>query len=90
MSKATAEGESMKASRDVYMTIGKSSYTIHTSLSVEDVDRVKELIDAACGEIVSGASQEEMLMLTCLRLAYRLEVLRERAREVARRLGSEG
>ena len=76
----------MKASRDVYLTIGKNSYTIHTSLSTEEVDRVKSVIDEACGEILSGASQEEMLMLTCLRLAYRLDAMSVRLGEIAMRL----
>ena len=62
----------MNTSRDVFLTIGKGTYTIYTPLSDEEIDRVKALIDDACGEIVKGAKQEDMLMLTCLRLAYSL------------------
>ena len=65
----------MRSTRDVFLTIGKSTYTIQTALENEELDRVKGLINEACGEIVKGAKQEDLLMLTCLRLAYSLDVV---------------
>lgn len=76
----------MNASRDVYLTIGKNSYTIHTSLTNEEFDSIKGLIDEACGEIIKGASQEDMLMLTCLRLAYSLNSINLKLADLAERL----
>ena len=72
----------MRTSRDVYLTIGKGTYTINTSLGTEEIDRVKSLIDEACGEIVKGASQEDMLMITCLRLAYSLEAVNDKMKKI--------
>lgn len=72
----------MRTSRDVFLTIGKGTYTIHTPLDTEELDRVKSLIDDACGEIVKGAKQEDMLMITCLRLAYSLDTVNTKLRKV--------
>lgn len=81
----------MRASRDVFLTIGKNSYTIHTPLENEEIDRIKALIDEACGEIVKGAKQEDMLMLTCLKLAYSLDSVNEKLRKILERIdGEEG
>ncbi len=65
----------MRTSRDVYLTIGKGSYTLNTSIDNETLDRIKALIDEACGEIIKGAKQEDILMLTCVRLAYALDTI---------------
>ena len=43
----------MRTSRDVFLTIGKESYAINTPLENEDIDRIKALINEACGEIVN-------------------------------------
>ena len=72
----------MRTSRDVFLTIGKGTYTIHTPLDTEELDRVKSLIDEACGSVVKGAKQEDMLMLTCLRLAYSLDSVNDKLRKV--------
>ena len=81
----------MRTSRDVFLTIGKGTYTIHTPLENEELDRVKALIDDACGEIVKGAKQEDMLMLTCLKLAYSLDSVNEKLRKILERIdGEEG
>ena len=79
----------MKTSRDVFLTIGKGTYSIHTPLSDEEIDRVKAVIDDACGEILKGASQEDMLMLTCLRLAYSLDSVNEKLKKILERIDSE-
>ena len=63
----------MKNSRDVYLTIGKGTYTLNTPIENDELDRIKNIIDDACGEIVKGAKQEDILMLTCVRLAYALD-----------------
>lgn len=80
----------MRTSRDVFLTIGKGSYTIHTPLENDEIDRVKALIDEACGEIVKGAKQEDLLMLTCLRLAYSLDSVNGKLRRILERIDGEG
>ena len=72
----------MRTSRDVYLTIGKSSYTLNTPIENDELDRIKKLIDDACGEIVKGAKQEDILMLTCVRLAYALDSVNEKLKNV--------
>ena len=79
----------MRTARDVFLTIGKGTYTIHTPLENEEIDRIKVLIDEACGEIVKGAKQEDMLMLTCLKLAYCLDSVNEKLRKILERIDSE-
>lgn len=79
----------MRTSRDVFLTIGKSTYTIHTPLDTEELDRVKSLIDEACGKIVKGAQQDDMLMLACLRLAYSLDTVNEKLRKILERIDGE-
>ena len=79
----------MRTSRDVFLTIGKGSYTIHTPLENDELDRIKALIDDACGEIVKGAKQEDLLMLTCLRLAYSLDAVNEKLRKILERIDGE-
>ena len=79
----------MNTSRDVFLTIGKGTYTIHTPLSDEEIDRVKALIDDACGEILKGAKQEDMLMLTCLRLAYSLDSVNEKLKKILEHIDEE-
>ena len=80
----------MRTSRDVYLTIGKNSYTLNTSISNEEFDRVKALIDDACGEIVKGAKQEDILMLTCVRLAYSLDTINEKLKTVLEKINEAG
>ena len=72
----------MRTSRDVYLTIGKSSYTLNTPIENDELDRIKSLIDDACGEIVKGAKQEDILMLTCVRLAYALDNVNEKLKDI--------
>ena len=78
----------MRTSRDVFLTIGKGTYSIHTPLENDEIDRIKALIDEACGEIVKGAKQEDMLMLTCLKLAYSLDSVNEKLRKILERIDS--
>ena len=79
----------MRTSRDVFLTIGKGTYSIHTPLNNEEMDRIKALIDEACGEIVKGAKQEDMLMLTCLKLAYSLDSVNEKLRKILEKIDGE-
>ena len=72
----------MKSSRDITLNIGKSVYSVNTSLDNEALDRVKGLIDEACGEISKGTQQEDMLVLACLRLAYSLDTVNEKLKAV--------
>lgn len=79
----------MRTARDVFLTIGKESYTIHTPLENEEIDRIKALINEACGEIVKGVRQEDLLMLTCLKLAYSLDAVNEKLRKILERIDGE-
>ena len=72
----------LKPSRDITLNIGKGVYTVNTPLDNEAVDRVKDLIDEACGEISKGTKQEDLLMLTCLRLAYSLDAVNEKLKAI--------
>ena len=76
----------MRTSRDVYLTIGKSTYTFNTPIENDGLDRIKSLIDDACGEIVKGAKQEDILMLTCVRLAYALDSVNGKLKEILEKL----
>lgn len=79
----------MRTSRDVYLTIGKGSYTFNTPIENEELDRIKSLIDDACGEIVKGANQEDILMLTCVRLAYALDTVNEKLKNILAKIDEE-
>ena len=68
--------------REVSLNIGKGVYTFSTGVSVEAMDRVKAMIDEACGEVSGGARQEDILALACLRLAYSLDAVNEKLRGV--------
>ncbi len=72
-----------KTSRGVALNIGKGVYTITTQLDNEALDRVRGLIDEACGEITKGSRQEDILMLACLRLAYSLDAVSEKLKVLA-------
>ena len=76
----------MRTARDVSINIGKGIYTVNTPLDNEELDRVKTLINEACGEIRKGTKQEDLLMLTCLRLAYNLDSVNEKLKEVLDKL----
>ena len=76
----------MRTSRDVFLTIGKSSYTLNTPIDNETLDRVKAIIDDACGEIIKGAPQEDILMITCVRLAYSLDTLNEKLKSILEKI----
>ena len=72
----------MKTSRDVSINIGKGIYAINTPLENDALDRIKALINEACGEIHKGTKQEDLLMLTCLRLAYSLDSVNEKLENI--------
>ena len=76
----------IKTSKEVTFNIGKGIYTVNTSLEDEALDRVKGLIDEACGEVSKGTKQEDLLMLTCLRLAYSLDAVSDKLKAIVSRL----
>ena len=80
----------MRNSRDVFLTIGKGTYTINTPLDNAELDRVKALIDEASGEIIKGARQEDILMLTCLRLAYSLDSVSYKLNKILEKIDTAG
>ena len=76
----------MRTSRDVFLTIGKSSYAFNTPIDNETLDRLKAIIDEACGEIIKGASQEDILMITCVRLAYSIDTLNGKLKSILEKI----
>lgn len=63
----------MCASRNIWITIGKRNYSVETALDPGAVERIESLVAAACNSLAKGIGQEELLMLTCLQLAYSLD-----------------
>ena len=80
--------------REVYLSIGKGSYSIRTPLNDEDLERVKALVRQAgphpgnCAHVpFRGMDQETLLLLTCLQLAYSLDSVTAKLKELSERLG---
>lgn len=69
--------------REVTLNIGRGVYTVSTPLDTEALDRVKGLIDEACGREMRGLGQEDMLVLGMLRLAYGLDAVRGKLAVIA-------
>ena len=76
----------MDALRDVFLTIGKGAYNIKTPLEEDTLERVKDIIDHAYGVPIRGMGQEDLLVITCLRLAYALDATENRLKELIERL----
>ena len=76
----------MRNARNVFLTIGKESYTVNTPLDNDELDRVKAIINDACGEIVKGARQEDLLLVTCLRLAYSLDSVNGKLKKILEKI----
>ena len=74
-------------SKNIFLTIGKSTYNIATPLDEEALVRVKGLIDQACGSPIKGMGQEDLLVLTCLQLAYALDNASMRLNDLLDRVG---
>ena len=66
----------MRTAREVTLNIGKGVYTVSTSLENDTLDRVRCLIDEACGEVKKGVRNEDIMVLGILRLAYGLDAVR--------------
>ena len=84
----------MDTSREVFLSIGKGSYSIRTPLNDEDLERVKALIRQAgphpgdCTHMpFRGMDQENLLVLTCLHLAYMLDAVSAKLEILSKRLG---
>ena len=84
----------MDTSRDVFLSIGKGNYRIRTPLKDEDLERVRSLIRQAgphpgnCAHVpFRGMDQENLLVLTCLQLAYTLDSVTTRLETLLERLG---
>lgn len=75
-------------SRELFLTIGKKSYSIKTPLDDDVLERVRDLIDEACGAPVRGVNQEDLLILACLRLAYSLDNATMRLNDLLSRLNA--
>ena len=75
----------MRTPRDVSLNIGKSIYSINTPLENDELDRIKSLINEACGDFSKSSKQEDILMLACLRLAYSLDAVNEKLSAIMKR-----
>ncbi len=76
--------------RDLFLTIGKKTYSIKTPLDDDVLERVRDLIDKACGVPTRGVDQEDLLILTCLKLAYSLDNATMRLNALLERLEEAG
>ena len=84
----------MDTLREVFLSIGKGSYSIRTPLKDEDLERVEALIRQAgphpgdCAHVpFRGMDQENLLVLTCLQLAYTLDSVTAKLEILSERLG---
>jgi hypothetical protein len=59
--------------REVTIVIGKRLYTIYTVLDKPTFDRVAAIVKGVSASLKSGTGQDNLLMLTCMQLAYGLE-----------------
>ncbi|MCF7935803.1 MAG: hypothetical protein K9L28_05655 [Synergistales bacterium] len=55
------------------LQIGPKHYRIVTSIDEASYDRVAELVQQVAASIPQGVSQEERLLLTCLKLGLTIE-----------------
>ena len=76
----------MTERREVCVSIGKQSYIMHTELDNDTLDKVVGIANEVCGAINGSLSQDSLLMLTCLQLAYNLEKISERLEPLDRKL----
>lgn len=83
----------MDTLREVFLSVGKESYSIRTPLEDEDLERVKTLIRQAgphpgdCANLpFRGMDQETLLLLTCLQLAYTLDAVTSKLEALSKRL----
>ena len=59
--------------REVNIFIGKRTYRIQTELDDDALGRIKDIVNEACGSINKNIDQNDLLVLTCLQLAYNIE-----------------
>ena len=76
----------MDTPREVHLKIGRQNYSIRTSLDDDSLERVRILIDEAYGRPVKGMEQEDLLVLTCLQLAYSLDIVGGKLQALSDRL----
>ena len=76
----------MAEPREVRILIGKRHYTMQTELDNDELNGVVDIVNEVCGSISDPADQEDMLMLTCLHLAYNLKKISKVLEPVNKRL----
>ncbi|MBR1672526.1 MAG: hypothetical protein IJ702_06335 [Fretibacterium sp.] len=84
----------MNTLKEVFLSVGKKTYSIKTPLEDESLERVKALIHQAFphpGDSARvpfrGVDQEVLLVLTCLQLAYMLDSVTVKLEALLERLG---
>lgn len=59
--------------RDIRILIGKRNYRVQTALDDESLQKVIALVTEVAKGFGDGLDQENLLLFTCLHLAYSLE-----------------
>ena len=76
----------MAERREVCIPIGKRTYTIQTDLGDDAIGRIVGIVNEAGGTIGEDIDQNNLLMLTCLHLAYNLEKISRLLESLDRKL----
>ncbi|MDR1648652.1 MAG: hypothetical protein LBR71_00200 [Synergistaceae bacterium] len=63
----------MTEPREVTILIGKKLYTIYTVLDKPTFERVAAIVKGVSASLKNDIGQDNLLMLTCMQLAYGLE-----------------
>ena len=78
----------MAERREVRIPIGKRTYLMQTELDDDTLGRVVSIVDEVSGAIGENIDQDNLLMLTCLQLAYSLEKFQGLFESLDRRLNN--
>ena len=76
----------MAKQREVRILIGKRTYLMQTELDDDTLKRVVGTVNEVCGAIGKNVDQDNMLVLTCLHLAYNIEKISKRLKFIDRKL----
>ncbi|MDR1731941.1 MAG: cell division protein ZapA [Synergistaceae bacterium] len=72
--------------REVRIPIGKRNYRMQTALDEPTLDRVVSIVSDVSSSAGDNVDQDQLLMLTCLQLAYSLEKISQRLEKLTDRL----
>lgn len=72
--------------REVRILIGRRNYRMQTTLDEGTLERITALVEEAGEHIGTGVDQDNLLMLTCLQLAYTLDKVAQHLQPVRNKL----